>query len=94
MSNFILIISVIWVAWTMLRVRSNMRSGGVIFPPVVAAALLFAACIVIVSWYDVSALHLLWLFPICFVVGFVVLILPAAQRAVFAFVRILAYSLE
>jgi hypothetical protein len=41
---------------------------------------------------NISALHLIWLFPICFVVGFFILGIPVVRKIVFRFVAILAYQ--
>jgi hypothetical protein len=40
----------------------------------------------------ISALHLIWLFPVCFVVGFFILGVPIVREIVFRFVEMLAYQ--
>lgn len=60
MSHLILMLSVIFVVGFMLNVRSRTRSGRIVIPPLVSATLLFSACIVLILWLDISALHLLW----------------------------------
>jgi hypothetical protein len=84
----------LWVMWYMLHVRSRARSGGIVFPPVVSAHVLFLVCIVVVLFLRLSALHLLWLFPLCFAVGFIILAFPIVQKVVFGIVTLLAYPIE
>lgn len=90
-STIVLVISVVGVFWFMLSVRSHARRGGIIFPPAVSATLLFLLCIVLVLLLRISALHLIWLFPACFVIGFILLAFPIVQKVVFGFLAILAY---
>ena len=93
-STIVLIISVVGVLWFMTSVRSHARRGGIIFPPAVSATLLFSLCIVLVLLLRISALHLIWLFPACFVVGFILLAFPIVQKIVLGFVVILAYPIK
>lgn len=90
-STIVLVISVVGVLWFVLSVRSHARGGGIIFPPAISATLLFSLCIVLVLLLRISALHLIWLFPVCFIVGFIILAFPIVQKVVFGFLAILAY---
>jgi hypothetical protein len=90
-STIVLVISVVGVLWFMLSVRSHVRRGGIIFPPAISATLLFALCIILVLLLRISALHLIWLFPVCFIVGFIILAFPIVQKVVFSFLAILVY---
>ena len=92
LSTIVLVISVVGVLLFMLKVRSHVRSGGILFPPSIPAALLFSLCIILILLLDISALHLLWLFPICFVLGFFILGVPVVRKIVFCFIAILAYQ--
>jgi hypothetical protein len=94
MHTIILVLSVLWVLWYMLNVRSRARRGAIVFPPLVSANLLFLVSIVLVLLLRISALHLIWLFPVCLVVGFILLAFPIVQKVVFAIVMILAYPIE
>jgi len=91
LSTIVLVISVVGVLSFMLKVRSHVRSGGILFPPSIPAALLFSLCIVLVVLLRISALHLIWLFPVCFVVGFFILGISVVREIVFRFVAMLAY---
>ena len=90
-STIVLVISVVGVLWFMLSVRSHARRGGIVFPPAISATLLFSSCIVLVLLLRISALHLIWLFPACFVAGFILLVFPIVQKVVFDFLAILVY---
>jgi hypothetical protein len=92
MSTIVLVISVVGVLWFILNMRSHVRSGGIVFPFSVSATLLFSLCVVLVLLLRISALHLIWLFPVCFVVGFFILGVPIVRKIVFRFVEMLAYQ--
>jgi hypothetical protein len=92
LSTIVLVVSVVGVLMFMLKVRSHVRSGGILFPPSIPAALLFSLCIIFILLLNISALHLIWLFPICFVAGFFILGIPIIRKIVFRFVAMLAYQ--
>jgi hypothetical protein len=91
LNTIVLVVSVVGVLLFMLKVRSHVRSGGILFPPSIPAALLFLLCIILILLLDISALHLIWLFPVCFVVGFFILGISVVREIVFRFVAMLAY---
>jgi hypothetical protein len=68
------------------------RSGGILFPPSIPAALLFSLCILFILFLNIPALHLIRLFPVCFVIGFFILGVPVVRKIVFRFVAILVYQ--
>ena len=92
LSTIVLVVSVVGVLLFMLKVRSHVRSGGILFPPSIPATFLFSLFIILILLLNISALHLIWLFPICFVVGFFILGIPVVRKIVFRFVAILAYQ--
>ena len=91
MSTIVLVISVVGVLWFISNMRSHVRSGGIVLPSSVSATLLFSLCIVFILLLNISALHLLWLLPVCFVVGFLILGVSVVRKIVFRFVAVLAY---
>ncbi len=92
MSTIVLVISVVGVLWFIVNMRSHLRRGGIILPFSVSAMLLFSFCIVFIVLLNISALHLLWLLPVCFVVGFLILGVSVVRKIVFRFVAMLAYQ--
>ncbi len=91
MSTIVLVISVVGVLWFIVNMRSHLRRGGIILPFSVSAMLLFSFCIVFIVLLNISALHLLWLFPVCLVAGFFILGVSVVRKVVFRFVAMLAY---
>jgi hypothetical protein len=91
LSTIVLVMSVVGVLLFIWNMRSHIRRGGVVFPFSVSAILLFSLCIVLVVLLRISALHLIWLFPVCFVVGFFILGISVVREIVFRFVAMLAY---
>ena len=92
MSTIVLVISVVGILLFILKVRSHVRSGGILFPPSISTTLLFSLCIVLILFLNISALHLIWLFPVCFIVGFFILGVPVVRKIVFGFVGMLVYQ--
>lgn len=70
-SKFILFIAIVWTLGRFFRVWRQVRSGAIVVPPLVAANFVFALSIILVIIFGVSPLHLLWLFPVSFVLGVV-----------------------
>jgi len=94
MSQLILMLSVIFVVGFMLNVCSRTRSGRIVIPPLVSAMFLFSVCIVLILVLEISAVHLLWLFPLCLVIGFVLLVFPIVQKIVLGFVLLISYPIK
>jgi hypothetical protein len=59
--------------------RRKLRHGEIVVPPLFAATLVFILFILVVWALEASPLHLLWLFPLSFVLGIAVLLFPAGQ---------------
>ena len=88
-SKIILVIAVIWPIWQMLSIRKQVLRGGIIVPPFVASTLIFAIFVLVVLIFSFSPFHLLWLFILSLILGFVLIIFPFVQRITIAFLAIL-----
>lgn len=72
-NTVIVVVAIAWVVGLLITIRHQLRSGGIVVPPMFASTLLFALGIVAVIVLGASPLHLLWWFPLSFVLGVVVL---------------------
>ncbi len=93
-SHGVVALAIGWTLWQLLHVRRQVRSGAIVIPPLVAATLVFALCIVVVMLTGVPPLHLVWLFPVSFLVGIVVLLFPLGTHLLLRFLVLLAGSEE
>lgn len=76
LNTLVLVVAIGWVIWIGLGIRQLLRSGDIVSPPMFASTVLFALGIGAVLALDASPLHLLWWFPVTFVLGIVVLMFP------------------
>jgi hypothetical protein len=76
LNTLVLVVAIGWVIWILLGIRQLLRSGDIVCPPMFASTVLFAVGIGAVLALDASPLHLLWWFPVTFVLGLVVLMFP------------------
>jgi membrane protein CcdC involved in cytochrome C biogenesis len=90
LSTVIMVAAIIWVIVQLLITRRSARRGEIVIPPLFAATLVFILFILVVWIMGASPLHLLWLFPLSFVLGIAILFFPAGQLLVMACLRILA----
>ncbi len=86
----ILALSIILVLWQLVRTRKRARNGEIIVPPFFSGLLIFSLFVLGVVIFGVSPLHLLWLFPVSYGIGTVLLFLPAVQKIVMTFLLMLA----
>ena len=93
-SHGVVALAMVWTLWHLVYVRKQLRGGAIVVPPVVAATLVFALCIVVVMLTGVSPLHLVWLFPVSFLVGLVLLIFPLGTKLLRVFLVLLAGVVE
>ena len=82
----ILALSIISVLWQLGRTRRRARNGEIVVPPF----LIFSLFVFGVVIFGVSPLHLLWLFPVSYGIGTVLLFFPVVQKIVMTFLLILA----
>jgi riboflavin transporter FmnP len=80
----VLAFSIAWLVWQLCQTRRKLLGGESVAIPTFAATLVFALCIATVVVTDVSALHLLWLFPMSAVVGGTMLFFPAGVKLTMA----------
>ena len=90
LSSLILGIALLWVGWQVLATRRALRQGEPVMPPALAATLVFALSIVLVVILGASPLHLLWLFPLSFLLGFMMLLFPLGVHLIMACLGLLA----
>ena len=81
-SHGVAVLAIVWTLWQLVHVRKQLRSGAIVVPPFVTATLVFALCIVVVMLTGVSPLHLVWLFPVSFLVGLVLLVFPLGTKLI------------
>ncbi len=84
LSTVIRVAAIIWVIAQLLTTRKRARQGEIVVPPLFAATLVFTLFILVVWIMGASPLHLLWLFPLSFVLGIAILFFPAVQLLVMA----------
>lgn len=89
-NTVIVVVAIAWVVGLLVAIRHQLRSGGIVVPPMFASTLLFALGIVAVIVLGASPLHLLWWFPLSFVLGVVVLTFPAGVTFTMACLGLLA----
>ena len=86
----ILALSIIWVLWQFIRTRRRGRKGEIIVPPFFAALLIFSVCVIGVITLRISPFHFMWLFPVSYLLGTVVLLFPVVQKTTMTFLLMLA----
>ena len=89
-STGIMVAAIGWVIVQLLTTRRRLRKGEIVVPPLFAATLVFILFILVVGAMGASPLHLLWLFPLSFVLGIAVLLFPVGQQLVMACLGLLA----
>ena len=90
LSTVIMVVAILWVIAQLLTTRRRARQGEIVMPPLFAATLIFILFILLVWVMGASPLHLLWLFPLSFVLGIAVLLFPLGQLLVMACLGLLA----
>ena len=90
LSTVIIVLAIGWVIVQLLITRTRLHSGETVVLPLFAATLVFLLFILVVWAMGVSSLHLLWLFPLSFVLGVAILLFPAGQQLVMACLGLLA----
>jgi len=93
-SHGVAVLAIVWTLWQLVHVRKQLRSGAIVVPPFVTATLVFALCIVVVMLTGVSPLHLVWLFPVSFLVGLVLLVFPLGTKLIILFLVLLVGAVE
>ncbi len=90
LSTVIMLAAIGWVIVQLLITRRRLRNGEIDVPPLFAATLVFSLFIFVVWAMGASSLHLVWSFPLSFVLGIAVLLFPAGQLLVMACLGLLA----
>lgn len=89
-NSVVLGVAIVWVVWILFEMRQRLRTGAIVAPPMVASTLLFALGIIFVLVLGLSSLHLLWWFPVTFLLGIGVLTFPASVHFTMTCLALLA----
>ncbi len=92
LGKVILVLAIIWPIWQIFSLRKKVIKGSVIIPPFITALFVFIIFVLIVTIFGLSPFHFLWLFPLSFVIGFVLIAFPLVQIITMSFLSILARS--
>jgi hypothetical protein len=76
----ILVLSILFVLFSLLYTRACVRRNGIIIPPLFSGTIVFSCFIAVVVAIHVSAMHLLWLFQLSYVFGTIILISPIVSK--------------
>jgi len=80
LSTVIRVVAIIWVIAQLLTTRKRVRQVEIAVPPHCLRRHLFLSCLFSLPWImGASPLHLLWLFPLSFVLGIAVLLFPGVN---------------
>jgi membrane protein CcdC involved in cytochrome C biogenesis len=90
LGTVIWVVAIWWVIGQLLATRRRLRNGQIVVPPLFASTLVFILSIFIVAVMGASPFHLLWLFPLSFVLGIALLLFPTLQLIVMACLGLLA----
>lgn len=90
--NTVLATALVWVVWQVLSLRNMAINGGGIIPPAITSLIIFIVFLALVVAFQVSSLHLIWLFLLSLVLGFVAIIFPAGQKIAMGFLAILSMT--
>ena len=80
----------LWVLRRLVVTRRRVRTGQVIIPPLFAATLVFLLSLLGVLALGASPLHLVWLFPLSFVLGLALVMCPLGVNLTLACLSLLA----
>ncbi len=90
--NIVLVTAVVWVVWQVLSLRNMALNGGAIIPPAITSLIIFIIFLALVVAFQLSSLHLIWLFLLSLVLGFVAIIFPVGQKIAMGLLAILAMT--
>ena len=80
----LLFLACAWVVIDLAMIRARLRTTGIVQPPQFAATLVFALGVLIGTLFALSPLHLLWWWPLSFVCGAILLMMPPTQLVIMA----------
>lgn len=88
--KLILGLALLWIVWQMFGYWRKIRTGDIIVPPLMAGTFVFALSLSIVLFIGASPFHLLWLFPLSFLLGTVLLFFPLGAKIMMGFLTAMA----
>jgi hypothetical protein len=92
--NLIFVLSVIWIVWQFIRTRKRASKGEIIVPPFFAGLMLFSLCVICVIVFRISPFHCIWLFPVSYILGTVLLFFPVVQKTTKTLLLMLAIPMR
>jgi hypothetical protein len=90
--NTILATAVVLIIWQVLSLRNMALNGGSIIPPAITSLIIFIIFLALVVAFQLSSFHLIWLFLLSLMLGFVAIIFPVGQKIAIGFLGILAMT--
>ena len=90
--NTVLVTACLWVVWQVLSLRNMALNGGAIIPPAITSLIVFIIFLALVVAFQLSSFHLIWLFVLSLVLGFVAIVFPVGQKMAMGFLAILAMT--
>jgi hypothetical protein len=90
--NTVLATAVVWIIWQVLSLRNMALNGVSIIPPAITSLIIFIIFLALVVAFQLSSFHLIWLFLLSLVLGFVAIIFPVGQKIAMGFLGILAMT--
>ena len=90
LNTVVLLAAIAWVILQLRATRRKLRSGDDVKIPQFAVTLVFGLCIVAILIFGLSALHLLWLFPLSVGIGLFMLFFRAGVNFTMACLGLLA----
>jgi hypothetical protein len=88
--NLILGLAILWIVWQIFGCWRKIRTGGIIVPPLMAGTFVFALSLSIVLFVGASPFHLLWIFPLSYLLGIVLLFFPLTAKIMMGCLTVLA----
>lgn len=67
-------------------------NGGTIIPPAITSLIIFIIFLASVVAFQLSSFHLIWLFLLSLVLGFVAIVFPVGQKIAMGFLAILSMT--
>ena len=90
--NTVLATACLWVVWQVLSLRNMALNGGAIIPPAITSLIIFIVFLASVVAFQLSSFHLIWLFILSLVIGFIAIVFPIGQKIAMGFLAILAMT--
>ena len=94
LENILLTIVILWAVFNLAAIRYEARNGETVFLSALSSTLVLSLMIILTLTAGLSRFHLLWMFPLSFILGFLLLSIPFTASIIMASVAILAWPLK